>query len=230
MREILKMNGRFVIRLVGNRNLIYRGHKRLAKDIAKVCVPTFCTSITTRRDGETRKRQLSIGSVTVRLPLANAAERLEMVVVKGFGEEPMMLLTTELGAKTQHHLHFILEAYLTRWRIEDSFRYLKESYELEDVRLLGYQRLKTLVALLGILFAFLAHHLPALGDVILTTLLTLSKRTTKKLPEFFYYAISDSVSELFHYARHRFKNRPRPGIHKPPDDELPLEFPRAAFS
>ncbi len=162
-REILKKKRRFVIRLVGNRKVLYRGHPVLALTLAKSC-ETVCDAVVKRiRDGITKTKHISIGAFPIRLPLMKKKERLRMVVIKGFSEEPMMLLTTEIGPKTRKHLERILSIYLTRWRIEDSVRYLKDSYELEDIRLLGYQRLKSMIAILGALFAFLSHHLPKLS-------------------------------------------------------------------
>jgi len=37
-----------------------------------------------------------------------------------------------------------VQIYLTRWKIEETFRFIKQSYNLEDIRVLKYQRLKNL--------------------------------------------------------------------------------------
>jgi len=36
----------------------------------------------------------------------------------------------------------ILEMYLTRWKVEESIRFLKQEYNLEDVRVRSYAGLK----------------------------------------------------------------------------------------
>ena len=36
----------------------------------------------------------------------------------------------------------MVEAYLTRWRIEETLRFSKQAYQMEDVRVLCYQSLK----------------------------------------------------------------------------------------
>jgi hypothetical protein len=41
---------------------------------------------------------------------------------------------------------------LTHWRVEDTLRFVKQIYHLEDVRVLSYQRLRNMKAL-----ALLAH-------------------------------------------------------------------------
>jgi len=39
------------------------------------------------------------------------------------------------------------QLYLARWMVEETIRFIKQSYHLEDVRVLDYQRLKNLMAL-----------------------------------------------------------------------------------
>src|SRR5436189_6477720 len=37
---------------------------------------------------------------------------------------------------------------ISRWKIEETFRFVKQSYPLEDIRVMRYQRLKNLVLLM----------------------------------------------------------------------------------
>jgi hypothetical protein len=61
-----------------------------------------------------------------------------LVVVTGFGRQPLYLLTNPAGARDSESLWGIVEIYLTRWKIEETFRFLKQSYHLEDLRVLSY--------------------------------------------------------------------------------------------
>src|SRR6266436_3892033 len=75
--------------------------------------------------------------------LAGCDEQLCLVVVAGWGEEPMLLLTSALeGARDSQSLWWIVQIYLTRWKIEETFRFIKQSYKLEDIRVMRYQRLQ----------------------------------------------------------------------------------------
>ncbi len=66
---------------------------------------------------------------------------LNMVVVKGLGSKPMMLLTTlEIGT-AQKDVWFIVQAYLKRWSVEETIRFIKQTYDLENIRVLRYARL-----------------------------------------------------------------------------------------
>ncbi len=70
------------------------------------------------------------------------------MVVAGFGEEPILLLTNALDrARDSQSLWWIAQIDLTRWKIEETFRFVKQSYNLEDIRVMKCQRLKNLVVL-----------------------------------------------------------------------------------
>jgi len=92
--------------------------------------------------------------------LAGRPEQLYLVVVAGFGEEPLLLLTNALdGARDSQSLWWIARIYLTRWKIEETFRFIKQSYNLEDIRVMKYQRLKNLVVLVTAAAYFAATFL-----------------------------------------------------------------------
>jgi hypothetical protein len=64
---------------------------------------------------------------------------LFLVVVKGFGKKPMMLLTScPVKIKLKENIWKIVEIYLTRWKCDESFRYIKQCYNLEDIRVRHY--------------------------------------------------------------------------------------------
>jgi hypothetical protein len=82
-----------------------------------------------------------------KVKLPGFKETLFLGVVKGFGRTPMMLLTTEKMEKKRQCVWWIIQAYLTRWRIEEIIRFVKQSDELEDIRVLTYDRLRNMLSL-----------------------------------------------------------------------------------
>jgi len=74
-------------------------------------------------------------------------EPLLLVVAAGFGQERLLLLTNLCGVRDSQSLWWSAQIYLTRWKIEETFRSVKPSYQLEDIRVMRYQRLKNLVLL-----------------------------------------------------------------------------------
>jgi hypothetical protein len=194
---LLQWERRFVVRLVGNRHLVWRGRKWLASDLAARTPLPFIEHVTKQNsDGSEKVIELSFGAREVRLP-EWPDRRLWMLVVKGFGQEPLMILTTEELRASRRSLWWAVEAYLTRWRIEETLRFAKQAYALEDVRALRYQSLKNLMALalLAMYFtmawlgakeklAVLCHHALAAGKRLFG------------IPDFRYYALADGLSEI----------------------------------
>jgi len=58
------------------------------------------------------------------------------VVVKGWGETPGMLLTSLPLRRNRRVLWWVVSAYWTRWRAEETIRFGKQSYQVEDIRVL----------------------------------------------------------------------------------------------
>ena len=68
----------------------------------------------------------------------------------------MMLLTDLPIRRNREVLWWVVAAYLTRWRIEEAIRFVKQSYDLEDIRVLTYQRLRNMAVLVNAVAFFTA--------------------------------------------------------------------------
>ena len=191
----------FIVRLVGDRYLLHWNGRRLAADLAETCEMKYRDRVTFKSHGKEREVPIEYGSIPVRLPEHPAAE-LRLVVVKWPKcEKPMMLLTTLRAARSRKSLRQVVEGYLTRWRVEETIRFVKQAYEVEDVRLLRFGRLKAMVAIV-LATAYFAMAWLGLSDK-LAVLADHVKRVSKRMfdvPDFFFYAIADGLRTLF--ARH----------------------------
>jgi hypothetical protein len=205
---------RFLIRLVGDRHLIYRGKKRSALDLARSCPLPYADRIIKEEKGKEKSCHLEYGFRKVRLP--GRAEQLYMVVVKGFGETPMMLLTNVEMRKKRSHLWWTVQAYITRWRVEETIRFIKQSYHLEDIRVLKYERLRNMAALVLASSYFAAVYLGMRAKLeILTAHVLKAAKRIFGIPDFRYYAIADGIRELL--------NRHNKGILKPKMEDYPVQ-------
>jgi len=186
---------RFIIRLKGDRNLVKAGKNLLAKEIARKC-PVPYTEVIIKEEKSVEKRyDISFGFCRVQLP--DAPVPLCLVVVKGFGEEPMMLLTNLPLRQNRKMLYFVMQSYITRWKVEETIRFIKQSYRLEDIRLLSYVRLQNMMALvLATAFfatAYIGQRLKL--ETLSATILRISKRIFG-IPDFRYYAIADGIKRV----------------------------------
>jgi hypothetical protein len=157
-------------------------------------------------DGKERVYRIEYGYRRVKLP--GRREQLTLVVVRGFGEEPMMLLTNVGVKRSRRSCQFILDSYLRRWQIEDTIRCMKQSYGLENVRVLSYCRLQNLMVLALCAMYFAAVYL---GDrARLRILAHYALRAGRRLfgiPDFRYYALADGIKRLLEALRRPFVAR-----------------------
>lgn len=210
----------YIVRLVGNRNVCYGRRTLLAQELAVSC-PMRYTETVRRETGEGVKHyELQFGVMTVALP-QRPEQALRMVVIRGFGEQPMILLTTLAKTPSRKALWQVVEGYLTRWRVEDAIRFVKQSYNLEDIRVLKYRRLKNMIALLLTVIYFNCAWLGGrLRCEILTSNITHAAKRIYGVAEFFYYAIADGIGRLF--TRHGTWNHCAPP--EPAPNPLGLVF------
>jgi hypothetical protein len=190
---------RFVVRLVGERDLVLKnGQKKNSLKIAWECHCPHQTEVTIEKGGESKKKIISVGHIRVKLPFDEQA--LSLVVVKGFGEKPMMLLTN-VNVKSLGVMR-VLEIYLTRWKCEESYRFIKQAYQLEDVRVLSYTALRNMMVLVQAVFYFVSAELgkKLKLHILLKKIFEKAKRFFE-IPEFKQYAIADGIYKILFSSR-----------------------------
>jgi hypothetical protein len=183
---------RFLIRLRGDRMLKTTGGERSALDVAQRCPMLYKEYIAKTEGGEEKPLCLEFGFCRVQLP--DRPEMLTMVVIRGFGQEPLMVLTNLRVRLSRKSVWHVVTAYMTRWRIEETIRFIKQSYELEDVRLLTYRRLQNLMALVIAVVYFTAVYLGIrLRLRVLARYVIRAARRVFGIPDFRLYALADGI-------------------------------------
>jgi hypothetical protein len=186
---------RFVIRLV-DRDLIHRGGRKNCCDLAKVVPTPFETVLIVYEDGKKRRRMVQYNALSVRLPLFQ--HKLYLVVVKGFGMEPMMLLTScAVDTHRKESVWRIVEYYLARWKCDESYRYIKQCYNLEDIRVRSYISIRNIVVLVLAVSYFASVYLgQSIKLKMLVKRIFLVSKRFFGVPSFFNYAIADGIYNL----------------------------------
>jgi DDE family transposase len=201
LEPLLDRGERFVIRSTGTRTVIDR--RKLQGSVAEVagrCRLRHRARIIKIQDGKEKVYDLRYGAEPIRLP--GRSEPLWLVVIDGFGEAPLMLLTNvPIGAKDSKSLWWIVQIYLTRWKIEETFRFIKQSYNLEDIRVMKYQRLKNLVILVTAVAYFAATFLGQQMKLrILCEKLMIISQRFFGIPPFRFYALADGIRRILSHG------------------------------
>jgi hypothetical protein len=158
--------------------------------------------ITKIDDGKETVINLTFGITRVALP--NTPKQLfYAVVIKGFGQHPMILITNkkEVNVRDSKAIYSIVEVYLTRWKCEECYRYIKQSYNLEDLRVRSYISIRNTVAMVHAIAYFTSVYmgLSLKLKVAVQKIFILSKRFFG-IPSFFHYAMADGICELLKKA------------------------------
>jgi hypothetical protein len=208
----------FIIRQRGDRHVLYRGRARNTLELSRGCSTPYQTIVIREKDGKEKVYSIGFGFLPVRL-VGHSDRPLWLVVVKGFGQEPMMLLTTRPMRRNRRVLWQIVEAYITRWRIEDTIRFIKNSYEFEDVRLLTYSRLQNMASLVLAAAYFTAVRLGTQAKLKILALHVLkAAKRVFGIPDFRYYALADGIQTILRrigkgpVRRHDQTGRPPPQL------------------
>jgi hypothetical protein len=199
LAPLLRWKCPFLIRQRGDRHLEVGRSRRLVKEIAERCRRRYRETVIKETAQGEKVYQLDFGGCRVRFP--GFEQPLSLVVVDGFGEQPMMLLTTLQIKRSRKRLWRVVESYLARWRVEETIRFIKQSYQLEDIRLLTYERLRNMAALVMVTAYFACVYLGrAVKLKILVQHLDQAARRIYGIPEFRYYALADGIKQIL-YSR-----------------------------
>ena len=190
VEEFEELRQRYVIRIKDNRDFIDRkGRKRKIRQILRRIRYTEKYKVKIDKEGYKEELEIVLGR---RDQLWMAGIEVSLVVVKGFGREPMLLITNVKKDPIE-----ILEIYLTRWKCEESFRFIKQEYHLEDVRVRRYKSIRNTVVLVHAIFYFVSVYLGyrLRMSILLDKILAKAKRFFE-IPAFKHYAVADGIAHL----------------------------------
>jgi len=193
---------RFVVRQDGDRHvLLASGEKCTVSEAARRCATRIERSVEVERDGRRTRLTLHRGSITVKLP-ERTYTPLWLVVIRGFGQEPIMLLTNLAPTEDREHAVWIADVYLTRWKCEEAYRFTKQAYRLEDVRVRSYVAIRNVYALVTAVLYFVSVVIGARAkmSLIFKRLCEEAKRFYE-IATFYQYAVADGIHRLLFGSR-----------------------------
>lgn len=183
----------FVTRLNDNRYLIHKNRRIKVPDLAK----RRKGKINFKTEIQGKEYSLKVSHIKVKLPVLQDMP-LNMVVVYGYGEKPMKLLTNH-SIKGKDDVLRILKSYITRWRIEELFRVQKEEFQLEKTRTMTLSSLRILYTIMNCL---IGHYSLAIEKNTYHTQVVLARarpsNNLKKI-KFYLYRFIRGVSRILSF-------------------------------
>lgn len=196
-RYFLKHNERFVIRAKKNRNVIYNGKTCNIMDVAAQYKGNYCMNF---KDKSGKAVNCKMSCIPVKLCEFPARE-LTLVAVYGFGAEPMLLLSSLTMQEKKRSCHIVTKAYLMRWRIEEYFKFKKQQFELEDLRVMSLQSIRNLNLLATLASGYIGLTSSAHSESIYLKELKECSRRIYEVPRFIFYALGYAIERVLSMSR-----------------------------
>lgn len=190
----LKKQEKFIIRATKNRNVCYNGETRNILEVAKLFKGKYRIDF---KDKKGRTIECKTSIIPVSLP-KHPKQMLNLVVVFGFGNDPMLLLTN-LMSDDPRLSNTVTKVYLMRWRIEEYFRFKKQQYGFEGFRVRSLNSIRMLHRILTLLSSLIGILSEKRCDsMFVWELIEASKRIyrpkkDKAKRKFLNYAIADGI-------------------------------------
>jgi hypothetical protein len=213
-RHLIGNDENFVIRAKKNRDVLHKGERINILMLANRFKGKYRLKFK-KRSGIEADCKISI--IPVRLPCCPDND-LSMVVCRGIGKEPLMLITNMKSDDARLGVT-ITKVYLMRWRIEEFYGFKKQQFKFEDFRVRSLNSIRNLDTLLTIAIGFIGMMSEKLEEREMSMeLIEVSKRIYGT-PKFMFYAIADGIFAVFARSRHGIWMMLRK---KPKDPQLSL--------
>ena len=202
MKELVKYEETFIIRQNQNRVVVHKGKRTKIEAVVRGLV---CQQELTFQSKTGNISKCKIGMTQVVLPkLGNL--KLNLVVCKEFGENPLVLYTN-LDETIESIAVRVVKGYLLRWRIEEMYAFKKQGLNFEDFRVRSLEAIQTLDLLLTVVVGYIGTlSAKVQEEAFVIELISVSKRIQKnsvflKETKFFYYAVLDGITCVLGYLR-----------------------------
>lgn len=184
----------FIIRMKENRNVFFKGKCLKAYTLRDSRKGKIKTELFL--NGE--KRECYISHVNCQITASK--RNMYLVLVYGIGETPMML-ATNCPIESKEDVIKVLRTYMSRWRIEEHFRYKKVAYGFEDFRVRKLKAINNLNTLLSYALGLVSMLAEKRDRSNLTQLLIKKSESFKEKLLFFNYQISKGIKKVLSAAR-----------------------------
>lgn len=191
-RYFIKNNERFVIRLKMNRNVIFNNKTQNVLDVANKYKGNYCLKF---KGKDKKDIDCKISYIPVSL-CEFPKQDLTLIVVYGFGKIPMMLLTNLNSPEKKKLSLLVTKVYLMRWRIEEYFKFKKQQFDFEDIRVLSLKSIRNFNLIVTITVGYIGIMTSEKTDCIFFKELKECSKRIYDIPKFIYYAIGYAIENI----------------------------------
>ena len=192
--HLYKREQLFIIRLTQKRNLFCKNKWLSAPTLCKSRKGKFKTILRFQNED----KECYIGVINTQI--TGSKRPLRLVIVYGLSDTPMMLATNR-AIHSKDDAVKIARTYLSRWRIEEYFRFKKQHFGFENFRVRNLNAMNNLNTLLSCAIAFTGILSGKDDSHGLKNFTAKAAAAIRKDVLFFYYRIAKGLSAILAHAK-----------------------------
>lgn len=185
----------FIIRLKGNRKLLFKGKAKKVEEIAKARKGKIRMNMYFKE----KDKETYVSHTRVALP-KYAEQPLTLVIVYGLNEETPLLLLTNKKVMGKDDVHKIVRGYMQRWRIEEGFRFKKQTYKFEKMLVRKLHAMNVINMLLMVHIGHMSLLAEKINQKLLVIKIVERSQSIGKKAYLWLYRIQEGIREILHYA------------------------------
>lgn len=174
-RMLNNQRTKFVVRLTGKRNMLFKGKKKNVKEVANSRKGKY--KMVLFRNG--KKDQTIYVSYTRANMLDKDKEEFTLIFAYGLGQEPLMLITN-ISVKNGNEAIKIVRMYIDRWKIEEVHRAEKTAYNYEDMRVRSLAQINNLNFLFMLALSFICMQIEKMDTKLLSIEILIRSKSLKE--------------------------------------------------
>ena len=187
-KYLIKHEEKFIIRAKKNRDVIYKGKRMNIMEAAHKFKGKYSLKFK-KKNGMSADCKITI--IPIRL-VCRPKDELNLVICYGFGKEPMLLITN-LRSEDKRLGVTVVKVYLMRWRIEEFYRFKKQQFGFEEMRVRSLNSIRNLDILLTIAIGYICIMSEKSDERIMVMELIEYSKRIYGANKFVFYAIADGI-------------------------------------
>jgi hypothetical protein len=184
----------FIVRLTKKRKLLFKGKWFKATTLLFSRKGKIKTTV--RFQNEMKDCYISYLNVRI----TGSKRNIKLILVYGLGETPMMLATNK-PIQNKDDAIAILRTYLSRWRVEEYFRFKKQVFNFEDYRVRSLTSMNNLNAMLTYALGFMAIFTEKHNQTQMFNNVICNANPLREKVLFYGYQIAKGLAGILAFAR-----------------------------
>lgn len=188
----------YVVRITKKRKIFHKGKWYKSATLRDSRKGKIKTTVYFHDEGKRIEKEVYISYLNVKITADK--ENVKLLLVYGLGEEPMMLVTNRKITSKEDAIK-ILRMYLSRWKVEEYFRFKKQQYDFENFRVRSLKSINNVNKLLSYLIGFIGLISEKLYKDEYPHIIIKEAKALRDDIYLYYYQLATGMKNILKFAR-----------------------------